>query len=251
MYFSSSDSGLAYDTNFTYGPTLINNMAAAGFTSVQIMVGNWINGSPTYPGTRALACRPSTAINWVYRNASINNTGKPFCGTGNSGGAGVLVYGLAHYGLGSIFSMIEPTSGPPMGDIRGGCLSNYSTTITNVCGFTSTDQYDTGTKQTFFDSGFGSSACSAQNQSFAGSFAHDSEGPVSSDALLNYPATDIHQLFGSMDTNIADPQGTIWFNAVTSKKANMCVAGAPHGMADVLVGEQQIESDLKTYCKLQ
>ena len=58
-------------------------------------------------------------------------------------------------------------------------------------------------------------------------------------------------VFGGTDTSSAIPIGLDWYNKITSKKEQTCVADAPHSIPNVLDGATQIANDLIGLCKLQ
>jgi hypothetical protein len=67
---------------------------------------------------------------------------------------------------------------------------------------------------------------------------------------LTYPGTYVHFAWGGEDTSSAPVMGQLWEEVITpaSGTAFACVADAPHDMADVLDGAQQILTDLVTNC---
>jgi hypothetical protein len=241
-----------YDQFYQQGTTIINNVVAAGFTAVQINFNDGAQGWLTGPGgPRKLACRFATAAEWIYTNIHQGGTAAPLCATGNSGGSGLIAYALAHYGMGSILAMVEPTSGPPFGRIDWGCLGT-SPAITmgaDACGQTLSPTYPSEIASSLLDTAYGNNTCSTQQSSAAGTFLNDSI--MSPQTALSYPATDVHVLYGSLDTSSAVPQGWEWSSAIQSKHTISCVAGAPHGIPDTTQGATQISNDLINFCHLQ
>jgi hypothetical protein len=246
-----------YDQFYQQGATVVSNLVNAGFTAAQINFPTpttggqgWLTGPG---GPRKLACRYATTALWIYNTATIHQggTGGPLCATGNSGGSAAIAYALAHYGLGSIFSMVEPTSGPPMSRLDQGCLCGVApiTVGTDACGKTLSPCYPAPVAQTQIDPAYGNNDCSTANQSAASTFLNDSV--MSSDAMLLYPKTDVHVLYGGQDTSSAIPQGWEWSSAIQSNHTIACVANATHGIADSLDGATQISNDLINHCHLQ
>jgi hypothetical protein len=75
---------------------------------------------------------------------------------------------------------------------------------------------------------------------------------VSNDfAAPNYPRTFVNVVFGDQDLSSAVPQGLEWYNAITSQKAQACVAGAPHTLPSTYEGATQVANDLISFCRLQ
>jgi len=117
-----------YWTSFVYGSNVVNNLLQAGYITVQTSFGGDFTGSQpngwvTGPGgIRRVACRYATLAKWVQDK--INPSGTALCATGNSGGSALIGYALAHYGIASIFKMVEATSGPPISRLDNSCECN-------------------------------------------------------------------------------------------------------------------------------
>jgi hypothetical protein len=144
-----------YDTNFTYGTSVIDGVVASGFTAVQIAFNNPVAGWTTGPaadgnGPISLACLPATAMQWVYNNVLISGT--PLCATGNSGGSIAIAYALSQYGLGSILTLAEPTSGPELSRMDYGCAPAGKFSACAVCGSGTQDEtYGPGAAEQYID----------------------------------------------------------------------------------------------------
>jgi hypothetical protein len=248
-----------YDQHFTYGTNAIKMVQSAGYTTVQTnfmfppsgfghneTFAGWLTGPG---GARALACRWATVAVWVHSNLASSNT--PFCATGNSAGSAAAGYALADYGLGSMFNMLEQTSGPPLTHIDRGCLCTYPEEQT-VCGQGLLSECFGHDAQMFIDPSYDNTKCSQAEQThhttYLGQFLHDSLD--STDATFVYPTTDIHFVFGGMDDSSAVPLGLDWRNLITPKVPPTvdCVADAPHEIADVLDGATRIATDLISSC---
>ena len=256
--FSTGGNGnYLYDTNFTYGTTALNTVLQGGFTVAQITWGEPFANQPygwqTGPGgIRAVACRYATMAHWIYTNIHQANTTAPFCATGNSAGAQEIGLALTHYGLGSIFAMVEPTSGPPFArqDWACDCLQAAPA---NSCG--GGRGYCVGliNAQNFIDPAYSEPLCSEETSTHTTTsdaiFLHDSV--MAPDAVLSYPNTFVKFLFGGKDVSGIANEGETWQTAITTSKASACIADAPHPIPDVLDGAQQIANDILTYCKLQ
>jgi hypothetical protein len=251
-----------YESNFTYGTTAVGNVLAAGLTTVQISWGTpfnsgqpngWVQGPG---GMLAAACRYATVTQWIYENIVPTTTpATPYCATANSGGAGALAYALSQYGTGSILSMAEVTSGPPTARLDWGCGCTEGK-LPVQCGTASTLGTCFGKVDgAVWDSAYSPNAlCTG---AVAGTlppgglefFLGDSvEAPG---AAYNFPSTYVNLVFGSADDSSAIAIGQDWFNNITSSKAQACVQGGEHSMADTLAGAEQIANDLINLCKLQ
>ena len=63
-----------------------------------------------------LACRPVSVLEWIELHYvdDLSDPEELLCGTGNSGGADQLAYGLTHYGMKDDIDLLVLTAGPPM-----------------------------------------------------------------------------------------------------------------------------------------
>jgi hypothetical protein len=258
-----------YDEQFTYGTEIINAVVTAGFTAVQLVFDNkiksgWLTGPASDGnGPISLACLPATSMQWVYTNMLASGT--PLCATGNSSGASAIAYALAQYGLGSIFSMVEPTSGPEFARLDYGCLpaSNQRTYFCAPCGSgEQSDSYGLTNAEGIVDpaytgivNGMPTGPCSegiGGSTKNASLFHHDSILSDTFPPRLSYPTTDIHLVFGDLDTSGGPlPEGMDWISYVTSANTIVCLPGVGHMMGNYQPGATQIQDDLITFCKLQ
>jgi hypothetical protein len=249
-------SGSAYESSFTYGSMIVNGVVSAGYQAVELIFdgGNygWMS-VPSADGPRTSSCQYGTVTKWVYEKLRSGRSRTPLCATGNSGGSGAVAYMLAHYGFGTnkssvFYSMVEETSGPPMGRLDIGCLGTYPSVFTQACGVVGTQTY-TANQAALFDSSYGNRDCSHHVQSDADLWYDDSVD--SPDATYSYPSTDVHVLFGGKDTSVAAPFGQDWAYQIITKCTIGCVQDAGHNLPDSLDAAQQILGDLTSYCKLQ
>jgi len=262
-YNTGTDGNGLYEDIFTYGSTAVGNVLAAGFTTVEISWGTPFNtdqpnGWAEGPGGMlTAACRYATVTQWIYNNIQ-NNTKLPYCATANSGGAGALAYALSQYNSNSILSMAEVTSGPPTGRLDWGCGCKEGK-LAVQCGSSSKLGTCFGTTDgAVWDSAYNPNetpglCTDAVNGTLPPGglnfFLGDSvEAPG---AAYSFPSTYVNLVFGSADNSSAIPIGQDWFNNITSTKAQACVAGGEHSMANTLAGAEQIANDLISLCKLQ
>jgi trimeric autotransporter adhesin len=256
VFTTGGNGNYLYDSNFTYGITLLNTVLQGGYTVAQITWGhpfsNLPDGWQTGPGgIRAVACRYATLAQWIYTNIHQASTAAPFCATGNSAGAEVIGQALTHYGLGSIFAMVEPTSGPPFArqDWACDCLQPN---VVDACGVSKGYCVGLADAEDFIDPAYSTPVCSEEvaMHSTTNDAAFLQDSVMSPDAVLSYPNTFVKFLFGGRDSSNAPTQGQTWESAILSSKANSCVADADHEIPDALDGAQQIASDILTFCKL-
>jgi hypothetical protein len=265
IFISGAGGSAFYDTNFTYGAQVINTVVQAGFTAVQIVFDNPVAGWLTGPaldgnGPLSLACLPATSMQWVYRN--ILSPGTPLCATGNSGGATAIAYGLAHYGLGSMLSMAEPTSGPPPARLDHGCAPANKYVACATCGTgMQSESYGLSNAEHVdpaYDGIYNGKPTGICSKGVEGStanaslFHHDSILSDTDAPTLSYPTTDIHFAFGGQDTSGgAIPESIEWAALITTQTTIVCVPSAGHDLASYQAGATQIENDLVSYCKVQ
>lgn len=262
-YNTGTDGNGLYESIFTFGSTAVQNVLNAGFSTVQIDWGTpfnknqpdgWVLGTG---GVLATACRYATVTQWIYDNVQAN-TSLPYCATGNSGGAGALAYALSQYNSSNILSMAEVTSGPPTGRLDWGCgcvegklavQCGTATTLGTCFGNADAPVWDPA-----YDPASTPGVCTNAVNGILppgglNFFLNDSaEAPGGN---FNYPHTFVNVVFGGSDNSSAIPIGQDWLNNITSAKAQACVPGGVHSLANTLAGAQQIANDLINNCKLQ
>ncbi len=260
-YNTGTDGNGLYESNFTYGGTAVGNVLAAGFTTVQIDWGTpfsssqpngWVQGPG---GVIAAACRYATVTQWIYDNIQ-NNASLPLCATANSGGAGVLAYALSQYGSANILSMAEVTSGPPTARLDWGCgcsegkmavQCGASSTLGTCFGKVDGAIWDPAyTPNAWCSTAAGGGALPPGGLDFLLGDSVEAPG-----ANYNFPKTYVNLVFGGADNSSAIAIGQDWFNNITSTKAQVCVPGGLHSLANTLAGAEQIANDLISLCKLQ
>jgi hypothetical protein len=205
---------------------------------------------------RRLACRYATVSQWVYQNIHNSNTAAPLCATGNSGGSAAIGYALSDYGLDSIFSMVEATSGPPMSRLDQACVPASNPACTPQT-FTCNAGDPVESLSTCYMSGDAAIVDTAYPQPYCQNAINGSAPPDGfflSDSILgapqrSFPKTRINQLVGGQDQSAAVEQGLTWGNAVGSSHA--CVSDAPHPIPSAADGAAAIATDLVNLCRVQ
>jgi hypothetical protein len=278
VFFVSGGGGsVFYDTDLRYGVNLVSQALSSGYDVIQFAfytLAGWQQAGNPAPvdGPRAMACTYGTVVKWAVQNGQTTGA---LCATGHSSGSSVLAYALSIYGLGDPtnkypgvpqFSMVEATSGPPHARVDIGC--SYQEPIPlmgpTACGTQVQESYQSDAKG-LIDPSYPASYCSAcqKNRScMSGSIFEKTKYPffftnsvLSGDELLSFPKTDIHLLYGTLDSSAASPLGYQWAQQVTGtggRAPNIsCVPDAGHRIADVIDGAAQIANDLVTYCVAQ
>jgi hypothetical protein len=280
VFFTTGGTGTSmydYDSEFqgdtrcagsNCGLLVVQQLNAANYRTVQIdfvdpeqlisETYGWLTG-PAAHGPRALACRYATVVHAVWTNLMQSDTSHPVCATGNSGGGALIAYAITQYGMGNtsgpgpMFTMVEPTSGPPYGRIDHGCSGIAAPDLSVSCpsGSKISENYGIQTAQDFVDPAYPSAACSADINSSGkdvyASFRHDSV--VSDDYAKPSYKTVVRILFGSQDLSAAVPLGSEWYSAIKSTKKAVCVSGAPHAIPADYTGAEMIVSDIIGGCK--
>jgi hypothetical protein len=265
VMFTGGGNGTGIYEDYTNGDTAVNNVVAAGFTVVQTSFGGpFTNQTPdgwqTGPGgIRRLACRYATLAQWVYANIHNANASKPLCATGNSAGGQLIAETLTHYGTASIFSMVEPTSGPPFSDMEKACIcgADADVPIVGACNATVNQCLAAKDAESYVDPAYSAPICSQalSTHDTTNQALFISDSVQWSGATLSYPHTYLHFVYGGLDTSSAVTLGPDYMNVIINSggvpaTTAACVADAPHSIADALDGAQQIASDIISGCKL-
>ncbi len=265
VIFITGGGGLDYyDTIFIYGTNIIDDLVASGFTAAQVVFDNPVAGWLTGPagdgnGPISLACLPATAMEWVH--SAVLTSGTPLCATGNSGGSFAVAYSLSQYGLGSILTLAEATSGPEASRLDYGCAPKGQYSACAVCGYGTQDEsYGLTPAEEFIDPAY----TGVVNGQPTGPCSEGVDGSKANAALFHqdsilsdtYPpqlsfATQVRAIFGGLDVGEgAIPEGLDWVSFITSPATVVCVPTAGHDMPNYMSGASQIENDLISYCKL-
>jgi hypothetical protein len=271
--FFYTDSSTGVNTNG--GKAIVQGVLDAGYTTVQVSFGTpfdntaaavngWLQGPG---GVRRLACRYATVAEWVYQNIHNSSTTEPFCGTGNSGGAGAIGYALSEYGLNTKFNMVEMTSGPVMTRLDAGCSphGNFNYNGATACPNAPTDLSFSAPNGTasIIDTAYQSAGATTPTLCSDGvngtnpnnflRFESDSiDFSPSKSPALPIPGTTINMLFGGDDESNAVPQGEWWWKSVSPPPTQACVPDGPHAIPAAPSGDgvTHIVSDITSGCVL-
>jgi len=246
----------------------VQNINSAGYRTVQVNFNDpddpglepsgWLTGPAVY-GHRSLACRYATLVHQVWVDLLDGDTQRPVCATGNSAGGSAIGYAITQYGMGNpggpgpLFTMVEPTSGPPMGRIDHGCMGPAAPRPVVSCpaGTSISENYGLALAAAYLDPAFYSDVCTIDIESDGEdadpTFFHDSV--LSDDFPQPQYQTFVKILFGSADLTQAVPLGLEWYDAITSPKAEECIAGAGHELPANFDGAAAIVEDVTTFCR--
>lgn len=249
---------------YTYGSTTVNNLYDAGYTVAQLTWGSPFVTHAAQPhqgwqeltngaGLRKAACRYATIAKWAKHHLQSATVPQPFCASGNSAGAAVIGYGLAHYRIASFLNFALLTSGPPFTRLDWACDSSQPSALA-YCSNVHTGMVvgvpnaiadiDPAYQPTY------SAACSSAEQTRSkaldGIFYPDSI--TSADGVMNYGSTLVEFLYGGKDGSSALRQGEYYRQHITSPTFAACVPDAGHSLGDTLDAAEQVASDLIAHC---
>lgn len=130
LLLAGGSGSLWWDVDGEGGKEAVSELRDGGLDVVQL---RWVDSWLLAPegqaiGAPVMACRPATAIPWVYqqlaagRSFETNSGACGFCVSGHSGGATALAYAMSWYGVYDMIRAAVFTSGPPHAAITKGCL---------------------------------------------------------------------------------------------------------------------------------
>ena len=229
-----------------YNAQTMGNLRTRGFRVVNRRwgEGGWPSGTA---GMAGAACRSATLLSWLRDRYVADG---PLCATGNSGGSAEIGYVLTHWGGGTLLDAAVLSGGPPLSRLDLGCEAGQEwqdlcaeVVPAEICSDGVLDcDYNAGNHD-FIDDAFEGTPCSDGGPAdllLANSL-------LSEDAVLSYPDTPLHFVFGTADCSSAIPHGYLFAEAVTST-AEIEVASAPHGVFNTPDGRSAIVGALESLC---
>jgi pimeloyl-ACP methyl ester carboxylesterase len=187
-------------------------------------------------------CRSATAWKAIHDDATLTTAGTPFIVLGHSGGSSQVAYTLAHYNGPSYIDLAIMSSGPPHSKLQYGvqgsanlawvteCNANKVTATNPSCSY--------GAMDTFMDRAYGGDGSGGgtytafQPKSCFGGIDNACGGRddvLKGDAVLNYPQTEVHFLYGDQDFTSASPLGGVYARAMKSAKTEHTITQTPGG----------------------
>jgi len=252
IFTTGGDVNNIYES-YKYGGLAVQNVLAANYEAVELTYGEPFSDGLGWQhdaggvGVRLASCRYATVVAWV----SSQTHGVPLCATGNSGGGQVIGEGLAHYGLGNYLTFAEFTSGPPFSRVDYACMDNVAPEIEYCSGVDIGMSVGTQDAINYIDPAYPGPWCSSSltdhSTEHEAQFLDDSV--TSPDAVLSYPNTTIHFLFGGLDTTSAIRQGLNYQSQIVQPTTYACVKDASHSIPDSLEGAQTIATELIANCR--
>jgi len=170
----------------------MNTLRDKGFQLVEVgweSPGPWGIENKGDAGSRTLACRPATAMFWIYNNL---HEGGLFAAQGNSGGSSQTAFSLTYYGADEILDVVNLGGGPPLCPIIIDGRTNGA----------ENDEY-----------------CHQGPEGNFGGLEFINEPLLSGDPLLNYPDTKVNVFVGENEPHeIAHEENNLYYHAVESDK---------------------------------
>jgi hypothetical protein len=249
ILFGTGGGGESFYEGSQTARLMMRSLAESGFRIVQrAWDEQWESGGA---GLAAAACRYATLLTWVQGELLTDGA---LCATGNSGGSAEIGYALSRFGREEILDLAVPTGGPVMSRVDLGCL-DFDAWVDEcqavpdgtTCDPAAVQCNYSGSNFTHIDGPYlPDTPCESQDDSFASTLLADSI--LSPDADLDFGATPVHQLLGERDCSPALPQGILWYDAVTSEKAQTFVADTGHSTFATEEGASAIRRVLDEEC---
>jgi hypothetical protein len=249
ILFGTGGGGESWYERAPAARAMLRALAEDGFQVVQrAWLEQWESGGA---GLAAASCRYATLLTWVADEVGGDGA---VCATGNSGGSAEIAYALSRWDREQVLDLAVPTGGPVMSRVDLGCLGGdeWAAECRQLPDGTSCEP--AGVQCAYQGSNFEhidgaylpETPCELHDQAFADTLLADSI--LSPDADLDFGATPVHQLFGERDCSIALPQGVLWYDAVTSQKAQTFVPETGHGTPGTVEGAAAIRRVLAEEC---
>lgn len=211
---------------------LVKDLAAMGFVVVDRA---WTGGWTTHEGgLRKESCRYATLLTWVHDH--LHKSGK-FVATGNSGGSAEIGYALTTWRRGDILDLAVPTSGPPIARLDLACVKEPSAEWASLC----SSIVPKGVMECPSQCTLGTANDVCKQYSAEPSLEElRADSVYHRDAVLNYPKTKVHFLYGAHDCGEPVPIGLTYATKVTSEKKIEFVPKTPHNIAATPEGREAV-----------
>jgi len=178
----------------------------------------------------------ATLLTWVHKNL---HKGGEFVATGNSGGSAEIGYALTSWRRGDILDLAIPSSGPPTARLDYACVKQASPEWASLCSTIVPSGVMDCTPGCIL--GPSNGVCTQLTSQPTPQQLH-ADSVVNPDAVLNYPKTRVHFLFGARDCGEPVPMGLTWATKVTSEKKIQFVPRTPHALFSTPEGREAIRN---------
>ncbi|MCL4550702.1 MAG: T9SS type A sorting domain-containing protein [Bacteroidetes bacterium] len=223
VVFGSGSSGSSFYGDRSEAQILFQELTKKGFRIVD-RAWRGSNGWTTREGgLKRESCRYATLLTWVFNN--IHETGA-FCASGNSGGSAEIGYALTSWNRGDILDLAVPTSGPAVARLDYACQSpRMQEWITMADTIIPLGAMNCNPPIALSPQHGVCLQCSDTPSHEALLF----DSVVHPDALLHYPNTRLHFIYGANDCDGPSvPIGLTWSTNVTSEKIIEFVPNTSH-----------------------
>jgi hypothetical protein len=213
---------------------LVKDIAAMGFLVVDRA---WTGGWTTHEGgLKKESCRYATLLTWVHDH--LHKEGK-FVATGNSGGSAEIGYAMTTWQRGDILDLAIPTSGPPIARLDYACVKEASAEWAPICAsIVPKGKMECTPTCTL---GTSNDVCKQVSATPTLEQLHD-DSVMHPGALLDYPKTRVHFLYGAKDCGVPVPMGLTWATKVRTEKEIQFVPNTPHGIYLTPEGREAIRN---------
>jgi hypothetical protein len=232
VVLGSGAAGNSFYAGAEDGQALVTSLTAMGFRAVDR---SWQGGWTTHEGgLKKESCRYATLLTWVHDH--LHKGGK-FVATGNSGGSAEIGYALTTWRRGEILDLAVPTSGPPIAHLDYECVKQPTPEWSALCA----SIVPKGVMECTSGCMLGPSNDVCRQVSAEPTLEQLlNDSVMHPDAVLNYPKTRVHFLYGAKDCGVPVPIGLTWATKVTSEKEIDFVPGTPHALFSTPQGREAI-----------
>jgi hypothetical protein len=224
-------------------PTLVKNLSAIGFRVVDRF---WTGGWMTHEGGfKEQSCRYASLLTWVHDH--LLERGGKLVATGNSGGALEIAYALTTWRRGDILDLVVPTGGM-LATLDYVCVREASPEWSALCAsIVPRGAMECEPKCMFNPSTTAINDYCTQISSQPTMAQLRADNVMNEDAVLHYPKTRVHFLFGARDCFLPTVPMTLTYAAkITSDKLIEFVPNTPHGVFSTPEGRAAILKAIDT-----
>ena len=202
----------------------------------------WATGT-NGAGFKKDMCAFAKVAEWIDSNR-VDSSGT-LCAHGNSGGSFQIAYGLSVYGLEDILDMVVLTGGPPITRLDVGCFGSDDPELQSA-------ELSDASPLGLIDSVMGWPRYCANRSPTTEAIkeAQDTSIVSSTESRdYDYPNTKVNFVESAGDTQNADDQAQIYYDAVTSAKSWYYISAATHGVFEDPEGSAKIQELFLSECK--
>ncbi len=182
-------------------------------------------------------CGYSQIVRWLHE--FLIERPDVVCAQGNSGGSMQIVYGIELYRLDEIFDMVIPTAGPNYSRMDSFCFDPEYPAYGGPSKGGSVDFFNGWETWRWCERSVGEDwhAKVLDKQSLLADLQH---------RRLHYPRTKVNAIVSEGDPTW--DRASVWFDAVSSEKANFFIEGSMHGVDRTAEGAAKIRELVLTEC---